>query len=54
MVYLAVLCSHSRARTLELSIYQIFTGGRSFLAVGHMDVALCNEAVIREADTDSV
>lgn len=54
MVRLAILCSHSRARTYEFSIYQIFIGEKSFLGVGHLAVALWDDAVISKTDTDSV
>lgn len=54
MMHLAVLCSYPRASTHEFSVYQIFIGERSFLGVGHMAVALWDDAVIRKSDTNSV
>ena len=54
MVRLAILCSHSRARTHEFSIYRIFTGEKSLLGEGHLAVALRDDAVISKTDTDSV
>lgn len=50
MVHLAVLCRHCKASTHEFPIYYIFIGERSFLGLGHMALALQDNAAIGEAD----